>query len=385
MSLCFFIKDHQDLDHFVPIITFLKDNNKILVNLENDELISDNRINFINKFVEINKINQDNKYIQYFKNQIFKYDFLTKLIFFIIHIFSKIKIFNFFFKNHFLIKKKIKAIICDHRPPQNCSYIFLSKLFKIKILAIPHGYHIFTERIDFAETQKNRNIFDYYTVQTDFQKKTLESLGIKEKKLEVLGSPRFEKKWINTLKDIYVSKNKLFKNENPVLSIFLGHWKYGIDRIKTINLLKDILSLDKYNILLNLHTRGTSELEANEINELKKKKNLIINNNKYHATQVIDCSDVVIGVGTSVLLECITKGKCFFYLGYLQKYKTIFNELNNSQLINSKDDILDKLKNLNIQKNNFLDCKSDFYSKFVKNKNTSLQNLHITFFNKIIY
>ena len=63
----------------------------------------------------------------------------------------------------------------------------------------------------------------------------------------------------------------------------------------------------------------------------------------------------------------------------------IFNELNNSQLINSKDDILDKLKNLNIQKNNFLDCKSDFYSKFVKNKNTSLQNLHITFFNKIIY
>ena len=94
---------------------------------------------------------------------------------------------------------------------------------------------------------------------------------------------------------------------------------------------------------------------------------------------------MVIGVGTSVLLECITKGKCFFYLGYLQKYKTIFNELNNSQLINSKDDILDKLKNLNIQKNNFLDCKSDFYSKFVKNKNTSLQNLHITFFNKIIY
>ena len=152
-----------------------------------------------------------------------------------------------------------------------------------------------------------------------------------------------------------------------------------------MNLLEDIISLNKYNILLNLHTRGTSELEANEINELKKKKNLIINNNKYHATQVIDCSDVVIGVGTSVLLECITKGKCFFYLGYLQKYKTIFNELNNNQLSNSNNDILDKLKNLNIQKNNFLDCKSDFYSKFVKNKNTSLQNLHITFFNKIIY
>ena len=133
----------------------------------------------LNKFVEINKINQDNKYIQYFKNQIFKYDFLTKLIFFIIHLFSKIKIFNFFFKNHFLIKKKIKAIICDHRQPQNCSYIFLSKLFKIKILAIPHGYHIFTERIDFAETQKNRNIFDYYTVQTDFQKKSIISFNVK--------------------------------------------------------------------------------------------------------------------------------------------------------------------------------------------------------------
>ena len=85
-----------------------------------------------------------------------------------------------------------------------------------------------------------------------------------------MGSPRFENNWINELKRIYCNNNSLFKNNNPILSIFLGHWKYGINREKTIKLLKDIVTLKNYNIILNLHTRGSSELEIDEINELKK-------------------------------------------------------------------------------------------------------------------
>ena len=384
MSLCFFIKDHEDLDHLVPIIVFLKDNNKIFINLENEDLLNDNRVKLISEFVEINKVFKDNKYIQYFKYKIFKYDLLTNIILLLIKILSKIKIINYFFKNNFLVKEKIKAIIYGHGPPERCKNIFLSKLFKIKILAMPHGYNFFTDKIDFSESQKNRNVFDYYIVQAEFQKNHLKFLGLKEKKLTILGSPRYEEKWTNVLKKIYLRKDKLFKNENPVLSIFLGSWKYGINRLETMNLIKDILSLNKFNILLNLHTRGTSELEAGEMNELKKNKNIIINTNNYRASQAIDCSDIVIGVGTSVLLECITKGKCFFYLGYLQKYKSIFDELSNNQLTKSNQDCLKKLKNFSLQKENFLDAKSDFYLKFVKNNNISLQDLHIDFFNKIV-
>lgn len=384
MSLCFFIKDHQDLDHFVPIINFLKKEKKIIIFLEDKKLIEDNRIKFISEFVEINIFKSNSKYFSYLKYLIFKYSFATKLIFFFINVFSKIYIFNFFFRNHFLIKKKIKAIIYDHRPPENCYYIFLCKLFKIKIISIPHGYHIFTDKIDFLDSQKNRNIFDYYTVQADFQKKHLKSLDIYENRIVVLGSPRFEESWVNVLNKIYLNKTVLFNNKNPVLSIFLGHWKYGIDKSETINLIRNISALDMFNIILNLHTRGTSELELNEINDLRKNENLIINTN-FPASKVIELSDVIIGVGTSVLLECITKGKCFFYLGYLQKYKTIFDKINNSQITTSTNDVLKKITNFKNIKKDFMDCKSDFYLKFIKNYHTSLEKLHITFFNKNIF
>jgi len=63
MSLCFFIKDHQDLDHFIPIIDFLKKENKIIIFLENEKLIDDNRIKHISEFVEIEIFKKKNKYL----------------------------------------------------------------------------------------------------------------------------------------------------------------------------------------------------------------------------------------------------------------------------------------------------------------------------------
>ena len=95
---------------------------------------------------------------------------IEKTIFLLIKLLSYTKILSFIFKNHFFVKNNINILIYDHRPPQNCKYIFLSKLLNIKIVSIPHGYHIFTDEIEFAESQKSRNIYDYYTTQNDLQK-----------------------------------------------------------------------------------------------------------------------------------------------------------------------------------------------------------------------
>ena len=148
MSLCFFVKDHQDLDHLTPIIKFLKNNYNILILLENEKLFNDNRLKFISNFSEIKLIKKENYFFKYMKIKIFKSYFLSKAVFFLVNILSKIKMFRLFFNNHFLIKNKIKGIVYDHRPPYECNYIFICKLFKIKIFSFPHGYHIFTDKID---------------------------------------------------------------------------------------------------------------------------------------------------------------------------------------------------------------------------------------------
>lgn len=382
MSLCFFIKDYQDLDHFAPVINYLK-GDKIFVFLENKELIQDKRLIFLKQFAEIIIINKQNKILQSFKNYVFRFYLLEKITFFLIKVLSYTKILSFFFKNHFFVKNNINVLIYDHRPPQNCRYIFLSKLLNIKIISIPHGYHIFTDEIEFAESQKSRNIYDHYTTQNNLQKQMLISLDINQNKLMVMGSPRFEHNWINELKRIYSKNNILFKNNNPILSIFLGHWKYGINREKTIELLKNIITLKNYNIILNLHTRGSSELEIEEINELKKNNNLTINNTKCHASQIIEISNIIIGVGTSVLLECITKRKKFYYLSYLQKYKTIFEDLYDHQLPKSNSEVIEILKKFKKSEDSSANQSNDFYIKYIKNNVKSLEDTHKNFFRKL--
>ena len=109
------------------------------------------------------------------------------------------------------------------------------------LISIPHGYNIFTEKIDFLETQKDRNIYDNYIVQTNFQKKILIQLGIEENKLIAIGSPRFNRNWIEKLDQIYEEKN-FFDTSKPVISIFLGHWKYYIDKNRTLKFLEILFS-----------------------------------------------------------------------------------------------------------------------------------------------
>ena len=60
MSLCFFVKDHQDLDHLTPIIKFIKNHYNILILLENEKLFDDKRLKFISNFSEIKLIKKQN-------------------------------------------------------------------------------------------------------------------------------------------------------------------------------------------------------------------------------------------------------------------------------------------------------------------------------------
>ena len=85
MSLCFFVKDHQDLDHLTPIIKFLKNSHKILVLLENEKLINDNRLKFIENFSEIKLIEKENLFFKYLKTKILNSNFFFKIVFIFIN------------------------------------------------------------------------------------------------------------------------------------------------------------------------------------------------------------------------------------------------------------------------------------------------------------
>ena len=260
LNLLFLIKDHQDLDHFSPLITALNKKYKIYIKLENTKLENDKRFKTISNVVEVLYSKNQSKIINKLKLLLLKLNFTIKILNFLQ---KKIKINNFFkriLKSSFLIKNKIDIIFYDHRPAYECPDIIKAKLLGISLISIPHGYNIFTEKIDFLETQKDRNIYNNYVVQTNFQKKILIQLGIEENKLIPIGSPRFNRNWIEKLDQIYKEKN-FFDTSKPVISIFLGHWKYYIDKNRTLRFLENIILSNIFNIFLNLHTRGTSPLD----------------------------------------------------------------------------------------------------------------------------
>ena len=158
LNLLFLIKDHQDLDHFSPLITALNKKYKIYIKLENTKLENDKRFKTISNVVEVLYSKNQSKIINKLKLLLLKLNFTIKILNFLQ---KKIKINNFFkriLKSSFLIKNKIDIIFYDHRPAYECPDIIKAKLLGISLISIPHGYNIFTEKIDFLETQKDRYI-----------------------------------------------------------------------------------------------------------------------------------------------------------------------------------------------------------------------------------
>ena len=372
LNLLFLIKDHQDLDHFSPLIVVLKNKYKIYIRLENTEIENDKRFKTISSVAEVLHPKNQSKMIKKLKLLLLKFNFIIKVLNFLQ---KKIKINNFFktiLKSNFLIKKKIAIIFYDHRPAHECPDIIKAKLLGISVVSIPHGYNIFTTKIDFLETQKDRNIYDNYIVQTNFQKKILVQLGIEENKLIAIGCPRFNKDWIEKLDQIYKEKN-FFDSSKPVISIFLGHWKYYIDKNRTLGFLENIIHLNIFNIFLNLHTRGTSPLDKAFLNKVKNRSNCIINNGQIFSSITISQSDLIVGLGTSVLLEAISRKKVLIYLPFLQNVKTVFNNLDQNHIAQSEEDFFKKIsKHL---KNRNTISYDDFYKKFIKDDIQILENL----------
>ena len=118
-----------------------------------------------------------------------------------------------------------------------------------------------------------------------------------------------------------------------------------------------------------------------EINYDKNKENIFINDNNYHSSQIIDLSEVIIGV-TQYMYECITRGKIFYYLNYLQSYQTIFDKINNDQLVKSTDELIVKLENLKNDQIVYLNHQSIFYNKYIMNNFLDLKLEHLNFFKK---
>ena len=402
-KLIFFTREHNDVDHVLPLIYYLhkiKNYNIEIYNIGNRLSRSHILYKILENEIGINVQNLEdiynNKKIRKFTNNL--YNFRNSLKqkqkkIFIIPVSlleGLIKLLNAFIfvisKKHFLTKFNKKTILADFGTEDLFPYHNIIKLCKkhnIPIYAYAHGVNVFSNLDPIRKKYKeksfkklivklilrlelfkfNSQFYDKYLVgveQITYFKSTMYKNFNKSnlKKVCEIGIPRYTTEWINIL-DKYYNKDLRIKKKINVC-LFLSNEKYNVDKDKLMDLIIKLTTVNNIHFVIKGHTRiGLSGLNRN-INEkfitYEESNNIIAN------------IDIAIIYGTSITFQALQKKVPVVLPSYIDnndhiftKYNACFNALSQNQVI-------------------------DFINNFDKQKYLSQNQKNIEkFINKIVY
>ena len=357
----FVIHQYADFDNFSPVIFNLKKNNEEVLIL-NIYPINDFQKLKVGKFLNENKIPFFNLSDINFKNKI-----LRLLIFFLFKFFySKIEkchsIFYFIYHklilfsskelSNFLKKNKIKTISYDtslpnqYMPIINNTKRYLDiKIFKYKIA---------------IELRKNINVYSDEVTNCDYlilaDSLSLDKLSFEEKKkIVILKSLRFSKNWIDKIYKIFNLKNHFlnYKNNSPLKILILHRPLFSIDIWDKI--VKGLSLINNCEVVFKKKPRGVMPVHLNN----KRIEDLT-------SSELVNWADLIVTQSTTIILEAAIKKKKIFYLDFLMrskmyqkknteysKEKYIFENYPFINMVNSMDDLIEKVEKLQVNRDSF--------------------------------
>ena len=203
-----------------------------------------------------------------------------------------------------------------------------------------------------AETVENIKNFDKIIVPNELSKTKLLGLGYDTSKISVSGCPRFSSTWNNVLRNqIYKEKSNNSKQEKIKIILMDHSSKYGVFENSYINLVR---FLEKQTHIDFKIKPNTSNQENSAVSSNKISKNLITN---LDSIQLIDWSDIVICVNSSIIFDAILNDKIFFYPKYFHDHQIDWENDPCCVQFNNEKKFFNVLESLNKQK----------LSKFKKN------------------
>ena len=309
--------------------------------------------------------------------------------------FYLIRIINFYIKNFhnvflkpnslsykffsYIIKKisKLKTLDIDFilfQWGEFSHHIQPSKFFCIDSIALPHGFNFYlnedtnyqlkkdlkdTEKI--KEIFKNHNIYDHYIVENQITKSRAVNLGINEKKIKIWGTPRYSEKWINFNYNYFEKNNK---SDRKILFL-LPHWSFKVNIEQTFGLIKSISLKYPNQLTLKPHIRKKDNIYDRKANDLLdhfiKSYGIKVALNK-RTPSLISSHDVILGFGTSIIIDALYLNKKLIITDYLQDNQTIYSEMKLPNVVFSEKDCLSKIEN------NELDYSDKRYFNFLEKK-----------------
>jgi hypothetical protein len=262
-----------------------------------------------------------------------------------------------------VVKRSAAKVLCFDwvRPRQYVVEALLTaaKDLKIPTLALPHGVFIYTN--DFItiesrplETYDKLNQYDHVIVQNELYKDVTSRTGLERNKIRVMGSARYCGEWTAQNKNIFPKTIPLRQGAVGKLKVVFMTTKirYRIHTERLLQTIELLSQLEGVNAAVKPHTRTTKEARLYE--------NLPIPNlSDSSSVELCEWADVVLVIGSSIIIEALLQGKPCLYLKYLHENTTLYEDFGACWTIHDEAQLQHALRVLRADKNDVPYSQSD--------------------------
>jgi hypothetical protein len=215
----------------------------------------------------------------------------------------------------------------------------------LPVLSVPHGVFIYTnDEVKIGSKDKERNYrkfcrYDEIIVQNPLFRDVIAHSGITTQKLHILGSARYCPEWVKQNKAILPRSLQATDPASSKLKVVFmttrPTYRVDVERmIRTFDLLSSIEGID---VVVKPHTRSGEEAKIYE--------NLNLSNvSDTSSVELCEWADIMIVIGSSILIETLLQGKPVLYLKYLHENITLYEEMDACWTINDEMELREALR-----------------------------------------
>ena len=373
----FFVRAFNDIDHMTPVVWKMsRDNYAVAVYCINPDYDIDNdyRLNFLKELgVKVDFIYNDFDQELGLLHRLLRFLFLrsfaigrswnsetrTDLVV-LRKIFGQLvreigsKLFKLTRKRFYstnwarrILEQSGAQVLCfDHVQPTQyivSSFLRAAEEMSVATLALPHGIYLYTNDLvkagSTAETRYDKfHRFDSIVVQNKLRKEVLANFDVEGDKIFVLGSARYCDEWMSQYSEIIprMLKSDGEPGEKLKVVFMTTRPEYRIDVERMLRTFDMLSELDGIEVVVKPHTRTGREAQIYDNSPLA-------NVSDISSVELCEWADVMLVIGSSIIIEVLTRGKPGLYLKYLHENTTEYEEFEACWIMNDEVELREAL------------------------------------------
>jgi hypothetical protein len=216
----------------------------------------------------------------------------------------------------------------------------------VPTIALPHGVFIYTNHFvrNGAENDSRFDKFNRFNciiTQNELRREVLTRAGVDRNKIFVLGSARYCNEWMTQSKKILPRTMKINADRSEkVKAVFMTtRFAYRIDEQRMLRTFEILAGIEGFETVVKPHTRSGEEAKVYDNMSLTSVA-------EFSSVELCEWADVVMVIGSSILIEPLKQGKPVLYLKYLHENTTQYEELGACWIIHDETELKDALTSL---------------------------------------